>query len=208
MEEVSLFVYGTLSAPTGPPGGLDDTEQRWCKRYDWLQGLGYMLRPRYAPGWTPSWEGTSKFWFECEDGQIPVVAHILDATRVSDGKYVVLKMIQKSRHPHEVDIGRYFSSEPLASDPANHCVPILDVLQLPDDDDMVILVMPLLLLFYQPSFDTIGEVVECIRQLLEGLQFMHKHHVAHRDCMALNLMMDATAMYPEAYHPSHPEKRR
>ncbi|KAH7911880.1 hypothetical protein BJ138DRAFT_1100748 [Hygrophoropsis aurantiaca] len=26
--------------------------------------------------------------------------------------------------------------------------------------------------------------------------------------MALNLMMDATAMYPEAYHPSHPEKRR
>ncbi|KAH7906861.1 hypothetical protein BJ138DRAFT_1161597, partial [Hygrophoropsis aurantiaca] len=70
MNETSLALFGKLPPP---PGALGDTEHIWCIHYEWLQASGYLLRPRYAPGWTPSWEGTSKFWFECEDGQIPVV---------------------------------------------------------------------------------------------------------------------------------------
>ena len=58
------------------------------------------------------------------------------------------------------------------------------------------MVMPLLRPYDDPNFDTIGEAVECFRQLFEvvlivivddyvlklfqGLQFMHKHRVAHR----------------------------
>ena len=54
--------------------------------------------------------------------------------------------------------------------------------------------------------------------LVQGLYFMHKQHVAHRytsmslfeatlltcafrDCMTLNIMMDATPLYPVPYHP-------
>lgn len=58
-------------------------------------------------------------------------------------------------------------AEKLSSDPKNHCVPFLDVLSVPNEDDKQIIVMPLLLDFTQFPFDTFGEVVECVRQLLE-----------------------------------------
>jgi hypothetical protein len=95
--------------------------------------------------------------------------NVIDATRAADGSFVMLKQVKPSWHPDEVDIGRMFSSEPLASDPRNHCVPIYDVLQVPDDDELILLVMPLL---HEHSgdelpFDTIGEAVEFIRQIFE-----------------------------------------
>jgi serine/threonine protein kinase len=124
----------------------------------------------------------------------------MDATRMSDKKFVFLKAIKKTAHPFETEIGLFFSHESMSSDPRNHCVPIYEVVQLPDDKDTVILVMPLLKEFYFPWFETVGEVVEFIRQVFEvrkrffawldravyplplskGLQFMHKHNVAHR----------------------------
>ena len=91
----------------------------------------------------------------------------MDATRLSDGKYVTLKRVNKSLHPHEVDIGLYFSSGILTSHAANHCVPIYEVISLPDDTDIVILVMPLLHAFADPYFDTFGEAIDCFHQLFE-----------------------------------------
>jgi hypothetical protein len=91
----------------------------------------------------------------------------MDATRVSDGVYVSLKIVEKSLHPHEVEIGQWFMSEPLASHPKNHCVPFFEVLSPPNDKDRQLIVMPLLLPFARPQFDTFGEVMECFRQLFE-----------------------------------------
>ncbi|KAL5530888.1 hypothetical protein ACEPAG_3764 [Sanghuangporus baumii] len=42
---------------------------------------------------------------------------------------------------------------------------------------------------------TVDEVVEFMRQLLQGLCYMHELNVAHRDCSELNLMVDAEAMH-------------
>lgn len=89
----------------------------------------------------------------------------MDATRLSDNTYVVLKLVSKSVHPYEIEIGQYLWSGALASDPANHCVTTLDVIQLPDDDDLFILVIPLLRHYVNPPLETIGEAVECFRQL-------------------------------------------
>ncbi|KAG1785381.1 uncharacterized protein HD556DRAFT_138757 [Suillus plorans] len=50
----------------------------------------------------------------------------MDATRVSAGLYVSLMIMNKLRHPHEVEMGQYFTSEPLASHPKNHRVPFLE----------------------------------------------------------------------------------
>lgn len=80
---------------------------------------------------------------------------------------VILKSIIREDHPYEADIALYFSSQALASQPANHCVPVYDVFTLDGDDDTMIMVMPLLRLYNDPSFDTIGEAVECFRQLFE-----------------------------------------
>ena len=95
----------------------------------------------------------------------------MDATRLSDGKYVTLKRVNRSVHPHEVDIGLYFSSGILTSHSANHCVLIYEVISLPGDTDIVILVMPLLRAFADPYFDTFGEAIDCFPQLFEVSPF-------------------------------------
>ena len=80
---------------------------------------------------------------------------------------VNLKRIKRGDHPYEADIALYFSSQALASQPGNHCVPVYEVFTLNAEDDIMIMVMPLLRPYNNPSFDTVGEVVECFRQLFE-----------------------------------------
>jgi hypothetical protein len=91
----------------------------------------------------------------------------MDATRMSDGQTVTLKRIVKYKHSDEVGIAKFFSSEPLASDPKNHCVPLLDVLEVPEYEGMVLLVMPILRPFNRPKIWTFGEAVEFLRQVFE-----------------------------------------
>jgi len=108
----------------------------------------------------------------------------------------------------EVGIAQFLSSEELRSDPANHCVPVLDVIPDSHKPGKVLLVMPLFRPYNDPPFDKVGEIVDFLRQMLEGLEFMHRHHVAHRDGASLNVMMDPGEMFPEGFHPrrihSHP----
>jgi hypothetical protein len=47
---------------------LMEKEYYWRDRQKWLEERGYMLRPRYRPGWTASWIGTNKSSLSCEDG--------------------------------------------------------------------------------------------------------------------------------------------
>ncbi|KAG1767447.1 hypothetical protein EDD22DRAFT_967852 [Suillus occidentalis] len=176
--------------------------------YQWLKGQGYLLRPQYGPDWVPSWEASKRDPLACEGGQVLRFGRIMDATRLSDGLYVSLKVIKKSEHPHEAEIGRNFMKVELASDSKNHCVPFLDVLSVPGEDNTQIIVMPLLLDFSKLPFDSFGEVVEMLRQLFEGLLFMHKYRVAHCDFMWMNIMMDAKDIYVEPYHPIKPHMKR
>ncbi|EIW62688.1 uncharacterized protein TRAVEDRAFT_69009 [Trametes versicolor FP-101664 SS1] len=182
-------------------GELTTGETWWRDHQVWLQERGYMLRPRYRPDWVPSWHKDGGAYYDSyEDGRAIVRNAVLDATRISDDTVVTLKKIQTSEHPYEVDICRFFSSEPRASDPANRCVPVYDVLDVPDDPDCKLIVMPFLRKFFDPRFLTVGEAVEFFRQAFEGLRFMHAHHVAHRDCGRMNIMMDPRPLYPQLYH--------
>ena len=91
----------------------------------------------------------------------------MDARRISDDTVIALKKVNKYNHPYEAEIGRFFSTEPLASDASNRCVPVYDVLQSPLDESIIFLVMPYLMRYHQLRFGTIGETVECFRQLFE-----------------------------------------
>ncbi|KAJ7081129.1 kinase-like domain-containing protein [Mycena belliarum] len=181
-------------------GGLCFVELFWRDHQAWLQDCGYMLRPRYHPDWKPSWKPKDK-WSDMEDGLMPEATAIMDARRIKDGMDVCLKSIDVTRHEFEREIGLYFSSEPLAADPRNHCVPILDTLQVPDEENTILIVMPLLREYSNPPFDTFGEVVDFFGQVFEGIKFMHDHNVAHRDCNGLNIMMDGWHMFPDGFHP-------
>ncbi|KAJ6507312.1 kinase-like domain-containing protein, partial [Mycena vitilis] len=203
--------------PAEPPvveGGSLSTAERFFRDHQvWLEKCGYKLRDRYMPDWIPSWRGTDKFWTECPDG-LSTYGWALDAVRIRDNADVVLKRLLRASYVtredgsidptakyEEVEIGTFFSSSPLAEDPRNHCVPILEVLDVPDMEDCWIIAMPLLRIFDSPRFDTIGEAVDFFGQIFEGLKFMHDHNVAHRDCTYNNIMMGASEMFPEGYHP-------
>lgn len=92
---------------------------------------------------------------------------ILRAIRVKDSVHVAIKPVNKQYHPHEMDIATFFSSPPVSGDSKNHCVPILDVLQSPRDENAQFIVMPELRLFSDPWFDTVAELVEAFRQIFE-----------------------------------------
>lgn len=57
-------------------GGLTRHERWWCSRWEWLEEMGFTLRPHYQSGWKPSWLGTSRSYMVCEDGQSIVVSFI------------------------------------------------------------------------------------------------------------------------------------
>jgi hypothetical protein len=52
-------------------------------------------------------------------------------------------------------------------DQSNNSVPILEILQVPDNEDIEIIVMPFLRVYGSPRFDTFGECVDFIRQIFE-----------------------------------------
>jgi len=202
MENPTAPVAQTAAAEEDSSFGLSPAEVWWRDQQLWLQEKGYLLRPRYKPGWVPPWRGTNQWEWDFEDSIANNAGPVLDAVRISTKEKVALKRISRSVHPYEIEIGQYFSAEPLASHPKNHCIPLYDVLDVPNEDDTVILVMPLLRRFDSPRFNTVGEAVEFFRQVFEGLQFMHQCRVAHRDCMDLNIMMDPKPIFPNGYHPS------
>jgi hypothetical protein len=156
----------------------------WRDHQKWLETKGYMLRPRYRPDWQPSWLTNGEYWYNCEDSRglnvcLSVIRadycanwssqrpYLLDATNVATGTIVQLKLIEH-KNPEEADIARRFSSGSFSTNPKNHCVPILETLELENDPNFsLILVMPLLRDIRSPPFETVGELVECFRQVFE-----------------------------------------
>lgn len=55
---------------------LTPNEIWWSQHFEWLKDRGYLLRPRYAPDWVPSWKGTKKERFSCEDSNVPMVSFL------------------------------------------------------------------------------------------------------------------------------------
>lgn len=167
------------------PGILGRNERWWPRHHKWLEDSGYKLRPRFHPDWKPSWTSTKTPYYKFEDGQnhpVSKLEHpillrlsvyasqypgINDATRISDGTYVMLKRILRRYGLQEVEVHEYLRSKPLVSDPRNHTIPIHEILRVPDEDMEPIIVMPLLRRFDSPRFETYGEVIAFLSQLFE-----------------------------------------
>ncbi|KZT13124.1 uncharacterized protein LAESUDRAFT_719438 [Laetiporus sulphureus 93-53] len=202
MSEDPLFRHAQELIEEGDRlfSSLRSWEAAWAERQPFLESRSYMLRPRYRPGWIPSWKGTGMHPMYFEDSiTLPIRDHLVDATRTSDGMLVYIKRVRTG--DTESRIATMLSSPPLSEDPDNRSVPILELFQDTDDESISYMVMPFLRLIDNPPFVFIVEIVEFMEQILTGLAFLHKHGVAHRDCEYKNLMMDAHAMYPQGHHP-------
>ncbi|KAJ7242390.1 kinase-like domain-containing protein [Mycena haematopus] len=188
-------------------GRLSQGELFWYNRREWLKDSGYLLRARYQDGWVRPWKEPIDA-LRHEQYQSWMHPTVMDATVIADGSFVVMKRIQLQAPSEELDIAAWFSAEPQRSDPANHCVPILRVLSDPKEPGWAIIVMPLLREYDKPRFDTVGEVVEFFKQIFEGIQFMHKHNIAHRDCSFPNILMDGASLYRTPFHPITQDRKR
>ena len=73
--------------PGRQPGDLGEHEIWWAERQEALEVAGYMLRPRYRPGWIPSWRGTEKSYLHVEDGQGLLVSALLLSWRLCPSKF-------------------------------------------------------------------------------------------------------------------------
>ncbi|KAL5492963.1 hypothetical protein ACEPAI_4411 [Sanghuangporus weigelae] len=163
------------------PFMLTENERWWRDHYDVFIQPGYEFRPCYHPDWTPSWARTKKLPFRCEDGLTNTLAQhpkTMDAKRISDGRRIKTKKLAKGSK--ELEIARE------------------------EDSHLEFMVMPLLAHYSQPSFFTVDEALDFVRQLLEGLVFMHENGVAHRDCAENNIMMNGDPLYPKGFHPCLP----
>jgi hypothetical protein len=59
-----LFNLGITSSG---PDKRTPAENRWVSYQPYLLSKGYNLRPRYRPDWVPSWKGTGRSPYDCED---------------------------------------------------------------------------------------------------------------------------------------------
>ncbi|TFY54583.1 hypothetical protein EVG20_g9647 [Dentipellis fragilis] len=178
---------------------LTTAEEAWRDRRDTLVTRGYELRPRYRPGWTPSWLGTRRDPTFCEDSILIEDYHVIDAVRIRDSCRVSIKYVRSNKQ--EIQIARALTTPDLLADPTNHCVPMLDSFPDPLKEDSQLMVMPYLCPWDEPPFGAVGEVTDFVQQTLEGLLFLHNQGVAHRDCASANIMMDGAPLYPKGHHP-------
>ncbi|KAK0470528.1 hypothetical protein IW261DRAFT_1597831 [Armillaria novae-zelandiae] len=134
--------------------------------YAFLAESGYKLRPKYGPDGSHHL-GKQRATYVAKTTHQSQHYWIMDAIHAFDGRRLTLKGISKSKHPHEIPIGRFLTSGTLAVDPKNDYAPIYEVLQLPLDDDIEIIVMPQLHLFDSPASDSVGELLERFREIFE-----------------------------------------
>ncbi|TEB23477.1 hypothetical protein FA13DRAFT_1797966 [Coprinellus micaceus] len=147
------------------------SEVWWRGKYLWLLTQGYTLRDRYNPQWRPSWYDNPNLGGRTLDSQFLLHENTIDAVCTKHGAItqVVLKRVdrfQGSDDPDEVGILGYFSTEDVSSDPRNHTCPLLEVLRDLEDDRKAIIVMPALRPYNSPKFDSVGEALDFIRQML------------------------------------------
>ncbi|KAF8675674.1 Protein kinase domain [Rhizoctonia solani] len=108
------------------PEELSEAEKNWVHFQPYLVSKGYQLRPRYRPGWVPSWKLSGANPYDCEDSIDSLPTRVLDAVRIKDDLRVVIKMIipydDDEEGEEERNILRYLSSEKCVDDPTNHAV--------------------------------------------------------------------------------------
>ncbi|KAF7304003.1 Protein kinase domain-containing protein [Mycena indigotica] len=99
-----------------------------------------------------------------------------------------LKALHNTRSRTEIDIMTFLNSPKLRHDPANHTIPMLDQLAT---KEWTFIAMP----YWPRSVQAcipweVDDYFERLEQALEGLAFMHRHGVVHRDISPTNMLLN------------------
>ncbi|CAL1704456.1 unnamed protein product [Somion occarium] len=162
----------------------------WYQHYwESLISQGYTVT-KDLPGYTRACNGSDDNEL-CKDAGLP--ENLFRGTRCKDGTKVVIKAVHlRSR---EYDVVRYLSSPSLRNDPRNHLIPILDLIEVPKDD-LVFMVMEEWSSHLIPETPcTLRLYLGALRQCIEHAVFMHSHHIAHLDISIRNMLTDYRSNY-------------
>lgn len=137
----------------------------------------------------------------CHDPGLP--CNLFRGTRLSDGTPVVVKAVhQLSR---ELALVRFFGLPQMREEKMNHCIPILGLIDvdpefggnwLEDTEPLGLIVMEewsSQLIAGTPR--TLELFLDGLRQCIEHIVFMHRHHVAHLDISLHNFLTDYKGRY-------------
>lgn len=74
---------------------LTDLERKWRDRQPALEALSYMLRPRFRPGWIPSWKDNNLVPGFCEDG---LKHRVSQFKYIADGFTIIARIKDNASH--------------------------------------------------------------------------------------------------------------
>ncbi|EJD35549.1 hypothetical protein AURDEDRAFT_175347 [Auricularia subglabra TFB-10046 SS5] len=114
------------------------------------------------------------------------------------GRFVLIKAVFNSSD--ECALLRFLRDHRAQhADPTDHTIPIFDLI---DIGFMTFIVMAQWADAW-PRFYTLGEFIECFRQCLEGLNFLHSNLIAHgvRDIHPENILLNHSGGYPQDDEP-------
>ncbi|OSX58215.1 hypothetical protein POSPLADRAFT_1104831, partial [Postia placenta MAD-698-R-SB12] len=172
---------------------LSGIELYWRDRQKFLETRGYMLRPRFCPGWVPSWTGTDKHPVLCDDSRelfvrrlSPIGNDSIDARIMATGQLVYIKKVGTGDDGSR--LATILWEQPLRNDPANPCVPILDSFIDNEDSSISYMVMPYLHCFDDPDQpEIVDDLVDLADQVLQVSVTMPPW---------VHIMMNVNACYP------------
>ncbi|KAJ7064118.1 kinase-like domain-containing protein [Mycena amicta] len=100
----------------------------------------------------------------------------------------ILKALHNTRSRTEIDLITFLNSYHLRADPANHTIPVLDRLVT---KEWTFIAMP----YWPRSVQAcipweVDDYFERLEQALEGLAFMHRNWVFHRDISPTNVLLN------------------
>ncbi|KAI0065361.1 hypothetical protein BV25DRAFT_1821753 [Artomyces pyxidatus] len=127
----------------------------------------------------------------CRDPGLP--DNLFRGCHLKDRTKIIVKAVHlRSR---EYEITRLLSSLSLRNDPMNHCIPVLDFIEV-EEDNIAFIVMeewsPQLL----PGAPCCLKVfLQALRSCIEHVAFMHRHSIAHLDLSLTNLVTDYKGHY-------------
>ncbi|KAI9070383.1 hypothetical protein FKP32DRAFT_1558061 [Trametes sanguinea] len=160
--------------------------------HDYAASLGPDGRAllRELPGYARACRGRDENEL-CRDDGLP--ERLFRGTQCSTGVKVVIKAVHlRSR---EYDIIRFISSKAVRSHPMNHCIPVLDLIEVPSDQLAFIVMAEWSQKLVSDSPCNLGLFLNALRQCIEHITFMHAYHIAHLDISLHNILTDTRGHY-------------
>ncbi|KAI0670295.1 kinase-like domain-containing protein [Trametes maxima] len=164
--------------------------KEWYHEY-WagLRSQGYPVS-KDLPGYIRACRGQDENEL-CRDDGLP--ERLFRGTQCSTGAKVIIKAVHLLSR--EYDVIRYLWSPSLRKHPTNHCIPLLDLIEV-SKDSLAFIVME----EWSPQLVTaipcnLGQFFHALRQCVEHVVFMHSHRIAHLDISIHNIVTDYKGHY-------------